>query len=273
MIKFSLASDLHDMHWLDAGHGSLDVNFTNRERADVLILAGDQDENPTQSAQFVNRIADAYPHVVFTDGNHEHYMRAQTVELDMEQMRRQVKETWNVTYHDATAVSMFEDVAVIGCNGWYDFNYFGYMKDVERQTSKRMMNDFRLIDFGDWESPEFIAWEHIHRLRKLVVKLTKDKSVRKIVIFTHTVPHRSGVVGCAHPWAQTNGSFYNSMMQDIVAIDINDKIAVWCFGHTHMIYDFNVDYVRYMCYPVGYPNEMTGFYKHLVADGPMIFEV
>lgn len=273
MVKFSLASDLHDAHWLNAGHGSLDVNFTNREQSDVLILAGDQDENPTQSAEFVKRIADAYPHVVFTDGNHEHYMRAQNVVLDMEQMRRQVKETWNVTYHDATTISMFDDVAVIGCNGWYDFNYFGYMKDVEKRNGKTMMNDLRLIDFGDWKSPEFLAWEHVYRLRKLVTKLTKDNDVRKIVIFTHTVPQKKGVVSISHPWAVTNGSFFNSMMQDVVADDVRRKIAVWCFGHTHMIHDFAVDYIRYMCYPTGYPREETGFYKHIVECGPMTFEV
>ena len=58
--------------------------FDNQEDSDVLILAGDTDEYHHGVLRAVREVADFYPHVAFTDGNHDHYFSNIPVQMVME---------------------------------------------------------------------------------------------------------------------------------------------------------------------------------------------
>ena len=79
MIKVAIISDLHQDHWKTKGLVPAYLSYTNSENADVLIIAGDLDSNVDDTCKLADHFFRDYKHVLFTDGNHEHYSGKHTV--------------------------------------------------------------------------------------------------------------------------------------------------------------------------------------------------
>ncbi len=162
----------------------------------------------------------------------------------------------NVTFLNGGFI-VIGDTAFVGANGWYDFR-MGYGDFIVQYNVWRMYNnDSRYIKFlsGD---PEELAKVQASRMVKSVGDLNNDDKIKNIVMITHTVPVKEGIVFKKDPnsvWNALNGAYANSKMQNVLAADANKLIKIWVFGHTHYHKDFMIGGIHYLSNPRGYAGE------------------
>lgn len=229
----------------------------------ILVIAGDSANGRDLSMGIVAEAAGYYDHVIWTDGNHEHYegyLNHMTHSLthNMEFFRVQSRKLPNVTYLDGEASIQFGDTLFIGANGWYDFKMaHGIHTKQQYRAYQNGSNDPRNIRFGKKNKPDKMADRQSASIAKMVKEAQDNQDVKEIVVVTHTIPHRDALIKDPnHEWYPLNGAYGNSLMSRVRLADINRKIRTWVFGHTHWIYDYFDNGIHYVTNPRGYRGEM-----------------
>lgn len=94
-----------------------------------------------------------------------------------------------------------------------------------------------------------------------VTAAQSDPRVRAIVVLTHTVPHRALLRKAVYPRSLLEAAFYgSSLMEAVPALDVQRKIALWCFGHSHAGAEAalsHAPHVRYLSHPRGRPDDFA----------------
>ena len=270
-MKFDLISDFHvemNLNYSDTrswqeGDPSFYAWHKSRKNP-VLVMAGDLSNLSLTSMAIVEEAADHYDHVIWCDGNHEHYSgyldhTRHSLIQNMERFRVQAnRDLENVTYLDGETTVKFGKTLFIGANGWYDFRFaHGLHPKQQEREWRQHSNDPVCIRFGKKNRPEKMADRQARQLADLVAAAQDDDSIEEIVVVTHTVPHRDGLIkDPTHQWYNLNGAYGNMHMSKVRLADTKDKIKTWCFGHTHWIYDYFVNGLRYISNPRGYRGEL-----------------
>lgn len=229
----------------------------------VLVMAGDLSNSHLVSMAIVEEAADYYDHVVWCDGNHEHYSgyldnTKYNLMNNMERFRVQAdRDLENVTFLNGETFVKFDGTMFVGANGWYDFRFaHGYTPKQQRQEWHLQSNDPVCIRFGKKNRPERMADRQARQIAKIVEEAQDDDSIREIVVVTHTIPHRDGLIkDMSHEWYKLNGAYGNMHMSKVRLADTKDKITTWCFGHTHWLYDYFAEGINYVANPRGYHGE------------------
>jgi Icc-related predicted phosphoesterase len=285
-MKIKLVSDLH----LEFS----DVNITNDNNCDVLILGGDimiaQDlhDHPEpantvdqeaiaagtglgrrqQAAQrfrdFFKRCSFQFPHVIYIMGNHEFYNGKFYAGIDY--MREECAKYPNV-YMLEQDTKIIDDVVFVGGTLWTNMNR---RDPLTMHAIEGMMNDFRIIrndkrNYATMSALD-VAIRHDKTLDyiKLIVQEHKDK---KCVVVGHHSPSFQSV----HPMyqAQTlmNGGYHSDLSEFIID---HPQIKLWTHGHTHHPFDYVIGETRIVCNPRGYENdgysEQTGWNPNIVLE-------
>lgn len=252
-MKYDLASDLHIEHM-----GIPDWASMKSPDSDVLVIAGDISNDPGFSLHVIEEAAKVYPEIIWSDGNHDHYMWNGSVESLMDYFSAEARKMNNVTYLRGDNCQKFGDVAFIGACGWYDFHAFPH-----RFTTTECMNvwrdiikDAKYIDFGSFETPDSLARHQADQLRKWVEDFQNDPMISSIVVVTHSAPtvRLLRETGDTH-WDMLTGSYCNSAMESVILADTNKKIKVWNYGHTHERRERMIGDVLYVNNACGYGNE------------------
>lgn len=277
-MLFDLISDFHtEMNvmnkdtsgWRD---GDPQYYAWHHSQAKVLVVAGDTANDVFATRDIISEASEYYEHVLFTDGNHEHYSNTlyhHTVKSSCRVLKKHFEGNHGVTYLNGKNTKRIGSTLFIGANGWYDFMMaFGYSTQAQRDAWLNSSNDPRLIVFGK-DDPAALAARQSDMLMEHVKEAQDDNDIEEIVVVTHTVPHKKGVISdIAHPWYPLNGAYGNALMEKVRYADKARKIKVWCFGHTHFMYDFVEDGIRYVTNPRGYRGERRsrGFMGLKVID-------
>jgi predicted phosphodiesterase len=252
-MKFDLWSDLHIDTQNQPG-----INFT--PQADVLIIAGDISNNYLQANHMLESVASFYKLVIAVRGNHEYYENKTPMDV-VDNMGPNADNVVLLTYK--RPFYFHKKTMFLGLTGWYDFNFpgIGMSFDEQKELAHDVSPDMDCINFaycdGETTSPEQLAKEHVNMLANQVRVANFSfadeniDTVEEIIVVTHTVPHVKGVVPPTHPYANGNGSFYNSQMHKVWEADKNHLISTWCFGHTHFAHDFSDHGIRFICNPRG----------------------
>ena len=255
-MKIAVASDVH----LEFG----DLNLTNDNNAEVLILSGDilvakdmtqHDPHNTLGTEyrsnryhdFMQRCSAQFPHVIYIMGNHEHY------NSDFARTETHLKDVLSYlpnVYLLEKEIRIIGDVTFIGGTLWTDMNN-------EDATTlyhmKSMMNDFRCVRNGGFGTsnrfmPEDAVDEHV-KFKGYIQQIVEGKPDQKFVVCGHHSPSRSST----HPrYADDvimNGG-YSSDMDDYI-LD-HPQIKLWTHGHTHHVFDYMIGSTRIVCNPRGY---------------------
>jgi hypothetical protein len=159
----------------------------------------------------------------------------------------------DVVYLNGSRTHM-DGVDFCGATGWHDFQAGAPIStSVQIQTWLTRISDSHNIDWGEpsrannWKRVLLQAHEDAQRLQALAKCTLWPK-----VLITHHIPHRQLVKTTADPaWNALNGSFCNTQLENVQ----DPSIRVWCFGHTHFMYDKDIGSVRYVCNPRGYRGE------------------
>ena len=270
-MKFDLISDFHvefNVMWQDTNYWQdgdpLNFAWHKARKNPVLVMAGDTSNMMERSLAIIEEAADYYDLVIWTDGNHEHYMGYKDHTLwslthNMERARvHALRDVENVVYLDGETWYNLDGTLFVGANGWYDFTMTdGYHpKQVQREWREKS-NDPHCIRFGKKNRPEKLAERQAEQIAKRVAEAQEDDSVKEIVVVTHTIPHKDALIkDKGNKWYPLNGAYGNRHMIKVRNADRPArKIRTWVFGHTHYLFDFFDDGIRYVSNPRGYRGE------------------
>jgi len=281
-MKIAVCSDLH----LEFG----DLDLTNNENADVLILGGDilvaddvknfgyVDEQimaatPSMLARgeryynFVKRCSERFPQVVLIMGNHEHYHGdyAETASI----IRTVVGEFSNVHFLDKEW-RIINGVLFYGGTLWTDMNnedpitlyqIAGMMNDYRgvKNSSKTVQHRVPTYDENNkegWtfkERPAQFRPEDSVEDHKAFLKGLDEVLALHPDLPTVVVGHHAPSKASTHPRYKTEvitNGAYSTNLDDFI-LD-RRQIRLWTHGHTHEDFDYMIGTTRIVCNPRGY---------------------
>lgn len=266
MTTFDLISDTHFDSWRQ-GIDLFDPGTMQNVGSDTLVVAGDTSNYIPQAVEFWKR-CQTYKTVIVLDGNHEHYnadaelgMRGYPTHVPaamdvIEKLAEQI----NVHFLNGTNEVIVGDTAFVGVNGWYDWNYRTNTYDPDQQKGAwvNFMNDSRYIHFP-MGGAQGLANLQAQTLSNKVRHMQNRDKIKNIVVVTHSAPREDLLPETNdNTFNLLNGSFCNTRLEDVLEVDYNSKIRVWCYGHTHFRKDAVIDGVRYVNNCLGYPHEQQG---------------
>lgn len=288
-MKIAVCSDLH----LEFGNLTLE----NPGDVEVLILSGDiiveRDLDEWVEAQvesgfarhksvmyhtFFQECAEAFPHVIYVAGNHEHYHG--DFKFTLSDLKKKLGYIKNLHILDKETVKI-GDFTFVGSTLWTDMNNqdpltLFHMKDY--------MNDFRIIKNsnryvyrnvplykesaeGGYATDEngmmiqigmkkkeevsrFSPEDAVEENKKCfdIIKHVVSENDNVIVVGHHTPSHQSCHPRYSHDTIM-NGGYHNNYEEYIVD---HPQIKLWTHGHTHERYDYFIGETRIICNPRGY---------------------
>ena len=281
-MKIAVCSDLH----LEFG----DLDLTNNENADVLILGGDilvaddvknfgyVDEQimaatPSMLARgeryynFVKRCSERFPQVVLIMGNHEHYHGdyAKTASI----IRTVVGEFSNVHFLDKEW-RIINGVLFYGGTLWTDMN--GEDPATLRQIAY-MMNDYRGVKNSaktvqhrvpTYDENNVESWTFKERPANFVPEDSVEdhkaflKGLDEVLALHPNMPtvvvgHHAPSKASTHPRYKNEfitNGAYSTNLDNYI-LD-RRQIKLWTHGHTHEDFDYMIGTTRIVCNPRGY---------------------
>jgi Icc-related predicted phosphoesterase len=267
-MKLALASDLH----LEFG----DINLTNDEGAEVLILSGDiliaedlhdHPEPPNaidqmmmakgqgmgrrqQSAQmfrdFLKRCSFQFPHVIYIAGNHEFYHG--NFHRGLDTLYNECAKFPNVYFlEDQTKV--IGEVSFIGCTLWTDMNRGD---PLTLHSVQDMMNDYSIIREDSLGYTKLRPAHTLARHRKslqYIKHVAKNDPEKKYVVVGHHAPSKLSTHEKYKDDHIMNGAYSSDLSEFILD---HPQIKLWTHGHTHYPFDYTIGETRIVCNPRGY---------------------
>jgi Icc-related predicted phosphoesterase len=277
-MRIKIVSDLH----LEFA----DINITNNEACDVLILSGDimvaedlhshpetkyshlelrQLVHGQARAQlfrdFLKRCSFQFPHVIYLAGNHEFYHGRW--EGSIQHLRDECSKFPNVYFLERD-LKEIDDVTFVGGTLWTDCNRGD---PVTLHSLTNMINDFRLIrdDTKGYSKLKPATTVHRHRETLEFIRKTVDSdSSKKYVVVGH---HSPSFQSCHEQYKNDrimNGG-YHSELGNFIAD--RPQIKLWTHGHTHHCFDYVIGETRVVCNPRGYSGyEQTGWNPNICIE-------
>lgn len=282
-MKIKIVSDLH----LEFS----DIVIPNNEGADVLILSGDimiaEDlydiPSPEPYApggmkdfmskikrvaswrEFLKRVSNDFPHVIYVAGNHEFYHGKWMRSLEV--LAEECAKYPNIYFMEC-GHKKIDDVTFIGGTLWTDMNKGD---PLTLHAVRDMMNDFRIIrkEFEGYTKlkPVDTVVRHKHML-EYIKTVVAEKHDEKFVVVGHHAPSRMSIHEQYKNDFLMNGA-YSSDLSDFI-LD-RPQIKLWTHGHTHHPFDYMIGETRIVCNPRGY--ESDGYSEDSGWDITKIVEV
>lgn len=238
-MKIQYMSDLH----LEGA----DLKIENRDKADLLILAGDITTAKSYKSHydFFKNCSDNWERVVHVFGNHEYYRG------DIEETRDELFEFF---YKNFKNVHSLENESIdlgsyrlFGSTLWTDCNG----KDpLTRQYLSGAMNDFRLIQWKSREHWRFRPSDAVELHQKAIDKLVSElnEADKPYIVVTHHAPSfKSTHIKYGADYHMNGG--YRSNLEWIME---KYDIPLWFHGHMHDPVDYTVNKTRVLSNPRGY---------------------
>jgi Icc-related predicted phosphoesterase len=239
-----------------------DIELTNSQAADVLILAGDicmavdankDTEQGRRVQDFFRRCNAQFDRVIYIMGNHEHYQGDYA--KSAERLRYMLTEhrCSNVVLLDQESVTV-DDVTFVGGTLWTDFNR---QDSLTMWHAGKCMNDYQVaVNSGRTYNgykpyrllPEDVLSEHEHML-SYISTVTAEQHDRKFVVVGHHAPSSQSVAEQYKGDSLMNGNFFSDLEQFILD---RPQIKLWIHGHMHNNSNYWIGETQVICNPRGY---------------------
>jgi DNA repair exonuclease SbcCD nuclease subunit len=285
-MKIKLVSDLH----LEFSN----INITNDDNCDVLILGGDimiaqdlhdhpelsntadqraiaagtglgrRQERAQRFRDFFKRCSFQFPHVIYIAGNHEFYNGKFYAGIDY--LREECAKYPNIYFLECDT-KVIDDVTFIGGTLWTDMNKGD---PLTMHAIEGMMNDFRIIknDKRNYApmSARDVAGRHARTLQYFRSVLAEQHDKKFVVVGHHSPSFQSAHEMYKHETLM-NGGYHSDLSEFILD---HPQIKLWTHGHTHHPFDYVIGETRVVCNPRGYENdgysEDTGWNPNIVLE-------
>lgn len=265
-MRFHILSDLH------LEFKAWEAPTTN---ADVIILAGDIGSHTHGLDWAVRQAAFAGKTIIYVIGNHEYY-GAELIGL-----KRQIFAKAESLRNEGHQIFVLDDEGmefkgcrVLASTLWTDYRLFGDGDEVAfaQREAKYSMNDHSCIFYAERGHqldsysrrsslflPVHAARLHARSRAWLSGELNKPYAGKTVVV-THHLPSKLSVAE----------RFKGSVLSAAFASNMDalvEKADLWCHGHTHDAFDYQLGACRIVCNPRGYPGERgTAFRPDLVVE-------
>ena len=255
-ISLDIVSDLHIDQWSSKYKTPYPLGtikeypfIIQNPIADVLIVAGDISDDLNNSILYLNELSKHYKKILFIDGNHEHVCKYPNL-YTIQDISNLITND-NIIYLSLTPYKI-HDTIFIGACGWWDYDNYN------PKSIKHNLNYFDnwITHFNYSDNAKFIdnvlerAEEDYNNIDYWVKFYSNDKSIKNIIIVTHTLP--------LYDFLDTDnkdpdsGSHINSKMKNITN---NKKVTHWIFGHIHKPWDKTINGTRFISNPRGRPED------------------
>tara|TARA_Y100000385_G_scaffold279738_1_gene329806 strand:+ start:522 stop:1325 length:804 start_codon:yes stop_codon:yes gene_type:complete len=220
----------HPMIWEQSGDQS------------ILVIAGDVSDDIDITISYLNKLTSFYDQILFVEGNHESCVIYPKI-LDRHIIGAKVESVNSNSIHFLSGKPfILNGVAFVGKCGWWDYQGCDKVKDQAY--------------FDDWmphlssSQVELFHQNVDQQSRDDYLGLVKDiedmqaaTDVERIIVVTHTIPHRRFSGDDQH-------HILNHLLESIDSARY-PKIDTWLFGHIHEQWDVEIDGIRYIANPRG----------------------
>lgn len=259
-MRIQYMSDWHGEHLRRNEEGSdlLDIDqFGVQPDTEVLILAGDM---ASQAAHFklfylLHQLTTIHPNliVLYVAGNHEYYGHRKAT-LVIPEMRRIFSNSFanvhvleNEVFEHRSPNSGLKTL-FLGTTLFSDLS-----NPVSAEAARRGLNDFRQPGMSV-NSYQYRHNEAVEFLGQAFNNEDYQRYFDKFVVITHHAPSLRSI----------SAKYVGNILNDCYISPILEKWDhaftpdVWIHGHVHDPHDYEINGVRVLCNPIGYPNEHPG---------------
>jgi predicted phosphodiesterase len=237
-FAFDLISDLHLETWSDS------FDWTGQATSAYCVVAGDVCKDRDLLIKALTHLGQSYPGGVFyIDGNDEHRNYLEDLGASYQNLDQLISNIPNVVYLQDNVV-IVNGVAFLGTNGWWNY---AFDPDVDHDQTKSWYSNRTQISSYAADSISGLSFNDAAYMINSVKKLQTHKEVHAIAMISHTVPA---------PWLISHdpelantyrfNTTGNSLLQQALDVDTENKIKVWCFGHYHNGVDQNHAGIRWV---------------------------
>ena len=283
-MKITVVSDLH-LEFSDC------FEIKNEGNADVLILSGDimiaeelhdhpyvpsiyehgafaelgrKQKRVQTFRDFLKRMSNLFPHVVYVAGNHEFY-HGKWVK-GIQYLRETCAVHPNVHFLERDCVKI-DDVTFVGGTLWTNMNKGD---PLTLHAVRDMMNDFRIIKNDEKGytnlKPADTAIRHRETL-DYIRSVVAERHDEKFVVVGHHSPSFQSVHEQYRHETLMNGAYHSDLSEFILD---HPQIKLWTHGHTHHCFDYEIGETRIVCNPRGYQSdgygEDTGWNPNIILE-------
>jgi len=283
-MKITVVSDLH-LEFSDC------FDIKNENNADVLILSGDimiaedlhdhpvvpsiyeygsfaelgrKQKRVQTFRDFLKRMSNLFPNVIYVAGNHEFYHGKWNRTLTV--LSNECAKYPNVYFLEAGSKKI-DDVTFIGGTLWTDMNKGD---PLTLHAIRDMMNDFRIIKKEEEGytnlKPHDTVIRHKHMLG-YIKNVVAERPDEKFVVCGHHSPSFQSVHETYKHETLMNGAYHSDLSEFILD---RPQIKLWTHGHTHHCFDYMIGETRVVCNPRGYQSdgygEDTGWNPNIILE-------
>lgn len=240
MALIRIFSDLHLEFSLGNLEKCIDLYKGCGSRTKYTILAGDI-TNFREKEKILTKVSEELKNytdnIIYVLGNHEHYELGQkNITESMEEYRSLCKKL-DITLLENESIET-EDFTFYGATMWTDIDQNAY-NAMNDQHSFRCRQD--LVD---------IHKNSVKSLHEFLDNYSSSMNSKPLVVITHHLPSFSLI-----DEKYRNYSFINSGFASSLDHLIRDPVRYWIYGHTHTASNSEINGVRMICNPGGYPRE------------------
>lgn len=220
-LTFDLISDLDISEW------TTQPDWQNLPTSLFCVVVGNIDQDLDTTTAFLRKLSEAYHAVFYIDGLIDHKHNLDNLSNSYQLLDAAITKIPGVT-HLQNNVVVINGVALIGTNGWHDFTF---NPDIESHHARMLYQNRLSIDQTSLAQIEDFAETDRRYLAHSIRKLQTYCDIKKIVVVTSAVPDWTLV---QHDVDLVNDAirlYGNNMLDDVLAVDLSDKVSTWCFGN------------------------------------------
>lgn len=248
-MKIRYISDIH----LEFIKFNIDKFIENIKPSDedVLILAGDIGYPKSSNYdKFINYINNNFKKTFIITGNHEYYT-SNIKEID------DYLETYFMNFDNISflnnKIEYYNGHYFVGCTLWTEITN----------------PDYKINDMYNIKNFTINEYNSIHdKCCNFLNQTITNQDISNVILITHHLPlyelidnkYKTNELDKYNQW------FYSDMTEFINKN--KDKLQLWAYGHTHSPSEKEINNIKFVCNPVGYPfeNENINFDKYVIIE-------
>ena len=231
--------------------------------APYLALCGDigHPKKPLYR-QLLNEYSPKFKHIFLIAGNHEYYNKKLSYDRINTIMSRIALSYPNVSFLNNMSLDI-DNYRILGTTLWTKIP-----EELSEYVTKQM-NDYRSIMYYDkinhLHKPITVAhtnkWnnENVNWLKHELIQAKVDN--KKVIILTHHAPISQHTIAPKFETDRLNVAYANNL-DDL----LTDPIVLWAYGHTHYATNFEINGVKIVSNPLGYPSQTCDFNQSFVTS-------
>jgi len=250
-MKIRIGSDFHNEFSM------VHLPAMENEDEQILILAGDigvaQDgQRQNTIIDFLDDMGSRFKKVIYVLGNHEYY--GSNYKDVHNKLYEETDYLGNVIILQDSFVEI-DGVIFVGSTLWTDLKGGD---PLIMNEAKQRMNDYWEIknNVGGYRrlEPKVTLKEH-YNSRDYIFHIASEHRDKRVVVVSHHAPSYNSVAAQYRTRSIDNIMNYNFFSDLDEEIMVNDNIVLFCHGHTHTSFDYNIGKTRVVCNPRGYDNK------------------